>query len=147
MRKILMLTVLSAVILAAAVLAVSDSGNKESPSNTNNVTVSTAAAAQPNLPVTNGVKPKRNPDGTLALSKEMQNAVSTSHEGLVEVDAPGGGTMVDLQGRFRSLSIAETDADGNITVKCLGGTDVMRPVQTQKNTGNHGHDGEVCHHE
>lgn len=43
-------------------------------------------------------------------------ATSTSHEGLVEVRSPvpGGGFMVDLQGRFRSPLTATLGADGKV---------------------------------
>ena len=50
------------------------------------------------------------PDEALA----PQAAYSTSHEGLVETPSPvpGGGVMVDLQGRFRNPMTAMLDADG-----------------------------------
>jgi hypothetical protein len=49
------------------------------------------------------------------------DALSTSSEGLVETPspAPGGGVMVDLQGRFRSPLIATQDAEGKITIQHL----------------------------
>ena len=46
-------------------------------------------------------------------------AFSTSHQGLVEQAAPGGGVMVDLQGRFRSAATATTGPDGKPVVDCL----------------------------
>jgi hypothetical protein len=48
-------------------------------------------------------------------------ALSTSSEGLVETlsPAPGGGVMVDLQGRFRSPLIATRDAEGKVTIRHL----------------------------
>lgn len=46
-------------------------------------------------------------------------AFSTSHEGLVEQPAPGGGVMVDLQGRFRSAATATVGADGHAAVDCV----------------------------
>ncbi len=45
-------------------------------------------------------------------------AFSTSHDGLVERPAPGGGVTVDLQGRFRSAVIATVGADGKVDVDC-----------------------------
>lgn len=50
----------------------------------------------------------------LKLSPQLQNALSTSHEGLVEVPSsvPGGGIKVDLQGRFQSPLVVVIDADG-----------------------------------
>jgi hypothetical protein len=47
-------------------------------------------------------------------------AFSTSHRGLAEQPAPGGGTMIDLQGRFRSAATATTGADGTAHVHCIG---------------------------
>lgn len=32
---------------------------------------------------------------------------------------PGGGIKVDLQGRFRSHSIATKDAEGNVSIRCV----------------------------
>lgn len=55
----------------------------------------------------------------LTLSPEEQNAASTSHEGLVEVPAPGGGYMLDLQGRFQNPLAATIDASGRLRVQHL----------------------------
>ena len=44
---------------------------------------------------------------------------STSHQGLVEKPAPGGGMMIDLQGRFRSAATATVGADGKPHVDCI----------------------------
>ena len=46
-------------------------------------------------------------------------AFSSSHSGLVEVPAPAGGMMIDLQGRFRSAVTATVDGDGRTRVDCL----------------------------
>jgi hypothetical protein len=59
------------------------------------------------------------------VAKEFEAAlaqsINTSSEGLVEVGSPvaGGGTMVNLQGRFQSASAATIDASGKLTVPCL----------------------------
>lgn len=45
---------------------------------------------------------------------------STSHEGLVEVAAPGGGMMVDLRGRFQHAMTASLTPTGNVTAQCDG---------------------------
>ena len=45
-----------------------------------------------------------------------QNRMSTSFQGLVERPAPGGGFMVDLQGRFQSPLMATIGPDGKVTV-------------------------------
>ena len=54
----------------------------------------------------------------LQLSPAVQNALSTSHQGLAEVPSPfhGGGVKVDLQGRFRSPSLATIDSNGNVRI-------------------------------
>lgn len=46
-------------------------------------------------------------------------AFSTSHSGLVEQPAPGGGVMVDLQGRFRSAATASVGPDGTVHLDCV----------------------------
>lgn len=46
-------------------------------------------------------------------------AFSTSHSGLVERPAPGGGVMVDLQGRFRSAATASVGPDGTVHLDCV----------------------------
>jgi hypothetical protein len=46
-------------------------------------------------------------------------AFSSSHAGLVEVPAPAGGMMIDLQGRFRSAATATVDANGHARVDCI----------------------------
>ena len=58
----------------------------------------------------------------LQLTPREQNALSTSHEGLVEVPSalPGGGVKLDLQGRFQSPLIATIDATGKVKMQHLG---------------------------
>jgi hypothetical protein len=53
----------------------------------------------------------------------LGNAVSTSSQGLVETPSPvpGGGTMVDLQGRFQNAMTMQIDEHGNVTAPCLSG--------------------------
>jgi len=57
----------------------------------------------------------------LQLSKELQQALSTSSEGLVQIQSPvpGGGIVVRLNGRFQSAMVAAADAEGNVSVPCL----------------------------
>jgi hypothetical protein len=61
------------------------------------------------------------PPGTapLVLSPAESNALSTSHQGLVEVPStvPGGGFKVDLQGRFQSPLTATVGPDGKVTIQ------------------------------
>jgi hypothetical protein len=58
-----------------------------------------------------------------AIEAEMGDALSTSSEGLSEVASPvpGGGVMVDLQGRFQSAATATVGPEG-IVVGCRGNT-------------------------
>jgi hypothetical protein len=67
----------------------------------------------------------------LQLTPQVQSALSTSHQGLVEtpIAGPGGGVKVDLQGRFQSPLIATTDANGKVRIHHLDevpGTDGKR---------------------
>ena len=52
-------------------------------------------------------------------SHEPSDAISTSSEGLVEVPSPvpGGGTMVNLKGRFRKSLTVTQDGDGKGKIK------------------------------
>ena len=47
-----------------------------------------------------------------------EDALRFSSEGLAEVESPGGGVTVDLQGRFRHYLVAHTGADGKLHVGC-----------------------------
>ena len=55
----------------------------------------------------------------LQLTPKLQNALSTSHQGLVETPAAGGGVKIDLQGRFQSPLAATIDANGNLRIQHL----------------------------
>jgi hypothetical protein len=57
------------------------------------------------------------PPGGVAIPASP--AFSTSHQGLVEEPAPGGGVMIDLQGRFRSAVTATVGADGKSHLDCV----------------------------
>jgi hypothetical protein len=57
----------------------------------------------------------------MALSPAELNMISTSHQGLVEQALPGGGYMVDLQGRFRSMAVATVADDGTIVISEVAG--------------------------
>jgi hypothetical protein len=59
------------------------------------------------------------PDQAAPLpSAAEQDASSTSSEGLVVVPAPGGGEMVDLQGRFQTSITATLKPDGTVQTDC-----------------------------
>jgi hypothetical protein len=55
----------------------------------------------------------------LQLTPKLQNALSTSHQGLVETPAAGGGVKIDLQGRFQSPLAVTIDANGNLRIQHL----------------------------
>ena len=57
----------------------------------------------------------------LQLTPALQNALSTSDQGLAESPSsvPGGGVKVDLQGRFQSPLFATTDANGKVKLHHL----------------------------
>lgn len=56
----------------------------------------------------------------VTLDDEVQNALSTSSEGLVEVPHPtAGGAMVDLRGRFQNAVIAAVDEAGGVRATCV----------------------------
>jgi hypothetical protein len=57
----------------------------------------------------------------LQLSPQLGNAVSTSHQGLVEspITAPGGGVQVDLQGRFQHPLVVTIDEHGKMKMHHL----------------------------
>jgi hypothetical protein len=58
----------------------------------------------------------------LQLTPQLRDALSTSHQGLVEVPSPvpGGGVKVDLQGRFQSPLVVTIDPEGKIKTQHLG---------------------------
>ena len=55
------------------------------------------------------------------FDEAMRNRLSTSSEGLVEKPSPipGGGTMVDLQGRFQNAFVATVDDSGRVEASCV----------------------------
>jgi len=60
----------------------------------------------------------------LRLTPQLQNALSTSHQGLVETPSSvaGGGVKVDLQGRFQSPLFVTIDAHGKVKMQHLDET-------------------------
>lgn len=52
------------------------------------------------------------------LSIAEQQMLNRTDHGLRERTLPNGAVVVDLQGRFRSMTIATTDADDNPEVNC-----------------------------
>jgi PAS domain-containing protein len=57
------------------------------------------------------------------IEQRMREALSTSSDGLVEVRSlvPGGGIMVDLNGRFRQIMVATVNENGEFSVVCTSG--------------------------
>ena len=57
----------------------------------------------------------------LQLTPELQNSLSTSNQGLVEVPSsvPGGGVIIDLQGRFQSPLVGTIDSSGKLKIQHL----------------------------
>ena len=60
----------------------------------------------------------------LQLTPQLRNALSTSHQGLVEAPSSvaGGGVKLDLQGRFQSPVVVTIDADGKVRLQHLEAT-------------------------
>ncbi len=56
------------------------------------------------------------------LSSRAQSALSRSSEGLTSVRHPDGTVTVDLQGRFRSMTVARRADDGSMNVDCITST-------------------------
>jgi len=56
----------------------------------------------------------------------LGDAVSTSSEGLVQekTRVAGGGTMVNLQGRFQSAMTMNVDANGTVSAPCVPAAEV-----------------------
>ncbi len=66
-------------------------------------------------------KPSMPPAGKKPTSSVFSSdaKMNTSSRGLIEQSAPGGGTMVDLQGRFQSSTKATVNKDGSIVIEHL----------------------------
>lgn len=75
------------------------------------------------------------------LSPELQNAISTSHEGLKQQEIPGKGVMVDLQGRFQKSAIATVNDSGEVSISHdAGSLGAKQPKPSA--VGNHHQQGE-----
>ena len=70
----------------------------------------------------------------LTLSQEELNMLSTSHEGLVERPLPGGGYILDLQGRFRHMAVATVAEDGTVEIREVAGEVFLPADPEQSNT-------------
>ena len=65
---------------------------------------------------------------SLEISPKMQNAMSTSDTGLFEKRStvPGGGFIVDLQGRFQSPMVHIQHSNGDVQTKHLD--EIIKPA-------------------
>jgi hypothetical protein len=52
------------------------------------------------------------------LTISEQRMLSRSDQGLVSRTLPSGGVAIDLQGRYRNMSIARVGSDGQASVNC-----------------------------
>jgi hypothetical protein len=59
------------------------------------------------------------------LIDQLIESTSESDEGLVIVDLPSGGQMIDLQGRFMTVMVATPTDDGGVVVGCHTGHDAV----------------------
>jgi hypothetical protein len=66
----------------------------------------------------------------MTLSPEELNMLSTSDAGLVVIPLPGGGKMVDLQGRLRHMAVATVADDGSIVIQEVSG-EVFLPAGSE----------------
>jgi cytoskeletal protein RodZ len=121
-KRILVTIVL---LVLGFVMAVTVFGDDKNQGNTQ---TTDQAQAAPGTTVAPKWDPARN------LSPELQNALSTSQEGLEEQPAPDGGYMVDLQGRFQHLSVLAVNAQGNLVPQCVSPGHDCSKCQTDKHS-------------
>ena len=84
-----------------------------------------AAPSAPGMTIyvdpTTGAIVKEPAPGTvpLTLTPQLSNALSTSHQGLVEEVSPipGGGIKLDLQGRFQNPLMVTIDDEGKVRMQ------------------------------
>lgn len=83
------------------------------------------------------------PAGGIPLTPALREALRTSSAGLVEVRStvPGGGYMVDLKGRFQSMSIVTRGADGKAVTSCITSAreDAKAPAGPAAQEASHAH--------
>lgn len=65
------------------------------------------------------------------LDEQTLTGLMTNDDGLVEETDAGGGEMVRLNGRFRSVYVGTVGTDGSVEATCLSGT----PVDTDSRKG------------
>lgn len=69
------------------------------------------------------------------LSPEEQSSLSTSGADLVPtpLPGPGGGVKVDLQGRFRSQTVATIDGQSKLSIQCTSETPATNHSRQENN--------------
>lgn len=107
----------------------SDTKTKTNSTETEKVTGEISVPAR-----TSGMRVFKDPETGEFTAPQSSNALSvhalelnTSSEGLVETQAPKGGIMINLQGRFRSFMSATRDTNGNLSVSCSQAHTLVAP--------------------
>jgi len=118
---LVILAATGAIALAAWQLAPAD-GHGDPVSTTPKADVAPVAAGYTlHLDNSGRIMEEPTPADAAELAAALGRTINTSSEGLVErpSQVAGGGTMVDLQGRFQDAATATIDATGHVTVPCL----------------------------
>ena len=71
----------------------------------------------------------------ITLGAKELNMLSTSDARLVERSLPGGGYVLDLQGRFQHMAVATVANDGTIVIQEVAG-EVFLPAGTESSENN-----------
>jgi len=69
------------------------------------------------------------------LDAELEEALSRSGEGLVEVHHPDGSVSIDLQGRFQNASMARIDSSGKLHTTCVNSADAAHAFCNGEHAG------------
>jgi hypothetical protein len=138
-----------AVISAAAWLALASVGGEDGDA----AQVPTATASVPAVagyvvhidPATGEFVAQAQSTVSVVLDESMRNSLSTSSEGLEVVPSPvpGGGMMVNLQGRFQNMFVAAVDETGRVAASCNSslprdGNSDVKAAASDENTGEGG---------
>lgn len=62
---------------------------------------------------------KDNPELSPEMKEALSRLISTSSEGLIPITTESGAVVVDLQGRFRSATVATLSPDGKVQTQCI----------------------------